>query len=108
MKNNNKNKQSDLSKLANKLLKAGIITKILLPGTGIGSLLTTMAWSATVSDCYYNPEDYKEVIEGKENIKKLAGKSDLEHELNKFVENAKARIDQINEDKKKNNGEQSQ
>lgn len=106
MKNNNKNKQSDLNKLANKLLKAGIITRILLPGTGIGTLLTTMAWTATVSDCYYNPEYYKEAVDGMENIKKLAGKSDLDEELNKFVERAKAKIDQINEDE--NNGEESQ
>lgn len=112
-KNQNQVGQSKLLRKANKMLVWGTMLKILLPGTGIGSLLSTSAWVLVADDVYHNPENYPAF--DSDSYRMIAGKLPkdvecgltessemLKKEITKFVASTKAKIDQIH------NGEESQ
>lgn len=109
MKNTNI-KQTALSKKANKHLVVGTALKVLLPGTGIGSLVTTAAWVEALVDCYFHPENYKDSIDT-ESYRWLAGveskvvadhKKATAEDIKKFTDEIQSRIDELG---KKDEGE---
>lgn len=56
-------KKNVLVSRSNKGLVLGTILKILLPGTGIGSMVTAYGWANAFAHLYLEPEAYSESIE---------------------------------------------
>ena len=107
-------KQTALLKKANKALVWGTVLKILLPGTGIGTLVSTTGWVMAMDDVYHNPEAYP--ILDSDSYRRLAGKlpkeleqataesqRNLDNEIDKLVKEMRAQVDKMQF--KKNEGE---
>ena len=89
--------QTELNKKASKALIWGTLLKVLLPGTGIGSLVCTASWVMAADDIYHNPENYP--VFNSDSYRMLAESSaNLENEIKKFVDSTKEKIDQIRKD----------
>lgn len=54
--------RSELAKKSDKLIITGTILKILLPGTGIGSLLSANGWLCAIMDAVEHPNIYTEMM----------------------------------------------
>ena len=54
--------RSELAKKSDKLIITGTILKILLPGTGIGSLLSANGWLCAIMDAVEHPDIYTEMM----------------------------------------------
>lgn len=99
-------KMSELGKKANRDLVLGTVLKILLPGTGIGSIISAKAWAEAMVDVYHHPELYPEFDnntfrrEAQVPLKvdsKLQEKVDAE--MKEFVDEIKKKLDDFkNED----------
>lgn len=103
-----------LGKKANKNLIWGTVLKILLPGTGIGTLVSTVAWTEAMVDAHYHPENYPVLDDN--TYRRLAGvlpkelevsQKELDEEINKFVESVKKEMEDLRK-KDKNDKDESQ
>lgn len=56
-------KKNSFVEKSNKYLILGTVFKILLPGTGIGSVITAYGWANGLADVYSNPENWKKTME---------------------------------------------
>ncbi len=104
MKQNVNKTQSELLRKANKHLVWGTILKFVLPGTGIGEVLTTTAWVMAMADTYWH-RDYWDESLGSDTYRRLAGVEETptdytvsEEDLEKFTEYMKKKLkDKANE-----------
>ena len=104
MKKNNQ--MTALGKKANKNLIWGTILKVMLPGTGIGTLVSTVAWIEAIADVHYHPENYP--VLDSDSYRRLAGvmpkdleasQKKLDEEVNKFVDSVKKEMEEFRKNK---------
>lgn len=54
--------RSELARKSDKLIIIGTILKVVFPGTGIGTLVSTNGWLYAIMDAVENPEIYRETM----------------------------------------------
>lgn len=101
MKKNNQ--MTELGRTANRDLVLGFVLKILLPGTGIGTIVSTKAWVEAMADAYHHPENYPQL--NTDTYRRLAGVTpnnteELDKKIERFVDETKKKIDNLNKDNK--------
>lgn len=100
MKKNNQ--MTELGRTANRDLVLGFVLKILLPGTGIGTIVSTKAWVEAMADAYHHPENYPQL--DTDTYRRLAGVTpkhteELNKEIERFVDETKKKIDDLKNNK---------
>ena len=94
---------TELGRTANRDLVLGFVLKILLPGTGIGTIVSTKAWVEAMADAYHHPENYPQL--NTDTYRRLAGVTpnnteELDKKIERFVDETKKKIDNLNKDNK--------